>query len=97
MFECPHHGGQHLAILENFVAAILDGAPLIAPAREGVGAVELANAILWSAGRQAPVELPLDAAGYAAHLRGLVARSQFKKPATRHAPAEVAPYLAKEN
>ena len=38
-------GGKHEDIAQNFVDAILDGTPLIAPAEEGVWSVELANAI----------------------------------------------------
>ena len=42
------HGPQHIGILANFVAAILDRTPLIAPAEEGIHALELANAFLLS-------------------------------------------------
>jgi predicted dehydrogenase len=92
----PDHGGQHVAVLQNFVAAILDGAPLLAPAPEGVGAVELANAMLWSASQNTPVELPLDSAGYAHHLQHRITTSTFQKSTLRPAVAEVAPYLVKE-
>ncbi len=57
-------GGQHTEILDNFVAAVLDGAPLIAPAAEGMLSVELANAILLSAIRGETVELPLESSRY---------------------------------
>ena len=95
-FEFPNHGGQHIEILQNFVAAILDGAPLISPAAEGVGAVSLANAMVWSAARNAPVELPLDGAGYEQYLQQLIAGSRFKKLTARKKHDEVAPYLVKE-
>src|SRR3984893_18027911 len=42
------HGHQHNGILVNFVSAILDQAPLIAPAREGIFSLELANSFLLS-------------------------------------------------
>jgi predicted dehydrogenase len=42
------HGPQHNGILENFVSAILDGVPLIAPAPEGLASLELADACLLS-------------------------------------------------
>jgi hypothetical protein len=83
-------------VLQNFVDAILDGEPLLAPARDGAGAVELANAILWSAMRHEPVALPIDAAGYETHLQQLIASSRFKKQTTRKEHDEVAPYLVKE-
>jgi predicted dehydrogenase len=95
-FTFPDHGGQHVAVLQNFVDAILDGEPLLAPARDGAGAVELANAILWSAMRHEPVALPIDAAGYETHLQQLIAGSRFKKQTTRKEHDEVAPYLVKE-
>jgi predicted dehydrogenase len=44
--EADGHGGQHTAMLRNFTEAILDGAPLIAPADEGLNSLELANAML---------------------------------------------------
>lgn len=62
-------GAQHLGILENFVAAIQHGEPLIAAAAEGIHSVELANAMLMSAFEDRRVELPLDAAAYAARLQ----------------------------
>jgi predicted dehydrogenase len=73
------HGGQHREILNNFVAAIRDGAELIAPAREGIHSVELANAMLYSAFTDARVDLPLDGAAYEAHLKRLIAESKFVK------------------
>jgi len=78
-------GGQHLEILQNFVAAILDGAPLIAPAAEGIHSVELANAMLWSAWRDETVDLPLNARRYARLLRQHIRQSR-PKAATEAAP-----------
>ena len=65
-------GEQHAGIIQNFVDAITDGAPLIAPAEEGIRSVELANAMLYSALEGRTVELPLDAAAYEARLKGLM-------------------------
>jgi predicted dehydrogenase len=41
-------GTQHVAVLENFAANILDGTPLIAPGSEGINEVRLANATYLS-------------------------------------------------
>ncbi len=41
-------GEQHIGILKNFTAAILDGVPLIASAAEGIHSVEIANAMIFS-------------------------------------------------
>jgi predicted dehydrogenase len=65
-------GPQHLGILQNFVDAIAGKAALVAPAVEGIHSVELANAMLLSGLEDRTVELPLDAAAYAARLQGLI-------------------------
>jgi predicted dehydrogenase len=72
-----HTGGQHAEVLQNFVDAILDGTPLIAPAAEGIHSVELANAMLYSTFINDTVALPLDAAAYAAALRKKIAASKL--------------------
>ena len=69
------HGGQHLEILQNFADAINTGAPLIAPAAEGIRSVELANAIVLSTWTKKPVDLPLNGQSYARHLRQRIAAS----------------------
>ena len=81
------HGGQHRAILENFVAAIEDGATLIAPAAEGIRSVELANAMLLSTFEDRTVELPLDAAVYEKRLKEKSASSTFQKKEVKAAAA----------
>ena len=68
-------GPQHAGIMRNFAAAILRGAPLLAPAAEGINSVELANAILLSSWTDGPVTLPLDAALYARWLKRKIAAS----------------------
>ncbi len=78
-FDIEGHGGQHLAILENFADAILEGAGLIAPAEEGVHSVELANAMLYASLTCAPVDLPLDSVAFERELKKLVENSTFAK------------------
>ncbi len=72
-------GGQHTIITQNFVDAILDGTPLIAPATEGIHSVELANAILYSSLEGRTLNLPLDSAAYERKLNQLIAESKFEK------------------
>jgi predicted dehydrogenase len=67
-------GGQHMAIVRNFVDAILDGAPLIAPAAEGIRSVELGNAMLLSSLQQRTVGLPMDGAAFEKELQRLIAQ-----------------------
>ncbi len=53
-------GEQHINVLKNFAANILDGTPLIAPGSDGINGVALANAIHLSSWLGKEVELPLD-------------------------------------
>jgi predicted dehydrogenase len=71
--------GQHHLLTQNFVDAILDGTPLIAPASEGIHSVELANAILYSSLENRTIDMPLDSAAYEAKLKQLIAESKFEK------------------
>lgn len=72
-FEAPGTGGNYVEMLQNFVDAILDGTPLIAPAEEGLNSLELANAILLSCVEEKQVALPMDAAEYDAAMQKLLA------------------------
>jgi len=58
--------------MKNFVAAILDKTPLIAPAREGIHSVELANAMLYSSLIGKTVELPLNGRAYERKLKAMI-------------------------
>jgi predicted dehydrogenase len=73
------NGPQHLGILKNFTEAILDKVPLIAPAREGIHGVELANAMLMSSFLDKTVDVPLKGAAYEKLLKQKIAGSKFKK------------------
>jgi predicted dehydrogenase len=76
-------GQQHHAVTQNFVDAILDGVPLIAPGTDGVHSVELANAILYSSLENKSIDLPLDSIAYEKKLQQLVAESKFEKKVVR--------------
>ena len=54
-------GEGHAGVLANFRDAILDGVPLLVPAEEGLGSLELGNAMLLSGLLHRPVDVPLDA------------------------------------
>jgi predicted dehydrogenase len=79
VIPAQNHGGQHNEVLKNFADAILDGVPLIAPGREGLRSVELANAMLYSTWTGQTVELPLNGARYERALKRKIATSMFKK------------------
>ena len=61
-------GGQHIAVIENFAANVLDGTPLLAPGSDGINGVALANAIHLSSWLEKEVELPVDEDLYLAEL-----------------------------
>lgn len=70
---------QHATLMENFVEAILDGGPLIAPGTDGVHSVELANAILYSSLIGETVTMPMDGAAFEKELQRLIAESKHEK------------------
>ena len=53
-------GAQHILIMENFAAHILEGTPLLAPGSDGINEVILANAIHLSSWLGKEVEIPFD-------------------------------------
>ena len=77
-FPIESHGPQHIGILENFVSAILDGIPLIAPAPEGIHSLELADACLLSTFENRTVQLPIDGVAFERHLKDRSAASSIR-------------------
>jgi predicted dehydrogenase len=69
----------HATLMQNFVDAILDGTPLIAPGYEGMGSVELANVLLYSSLLGQTVDLPMDGLAWEAKLNELIANSKHQK------------------
>jgi predicted dehydrogenase len=69
----------HAIMVQNFVNAILDGEPLIAPGEEGIHSVELANVMVYSSLLGRTVELPMDAAAWERKLHELIAESKVQK------------------
>lgn len=69
----------HAIMVQNFVNAILDGEPLIAPGAEGIHSVELANVMVYSSLLAQTVELPMDSAGWEHKLNQLIAESKVQK------------------
>jgi len=69
----------HAILTQNFVNAILDGDPLIAPGEEGLHSLELANALVWSSLLGETIRLPMDGAGWEAKLNRLIAESKMVK------------------
>jgi predicted dehydrogenase len=76
-FENAANG--HAILMQNFINAVVEGEPLIAPGAEGIYSVELANVILYSSLMGQTVELPLDSAAYEEKLNQLIANSNVAK------------------
>ena len=72
-------GNAHAVLVENFVSAILDKTPLIAPGGEGIGSVELANALLYSSILGETMELPMSGGDWEVKLNELIAGSHREK------------------
>ena len=70
---------SHATILQNFIDAILDRTPLIAPGEDGLHSVELANVMLYSSLMGQSIELPMDGAAFEKKLQQLIAESKFEK------------------
>jgi predicted dehydrogenase len=69
----------HATLMQNFVDAILDGTPLIAPGEQGMGSVELANVLLYSSLLDMPIRLPMDADAFETKLKELIMNSRHEK------------------
>ena len=67
---------SHVVVLENFRDAILEGAPLLAPAEEAIRSLEIGNAMLLSGLLGRTVALPIDAELMERELRRLAAGSR---------------------
>ena len=78
-------GEEHRGITRDWVDAILNGTPLIAPGVEGIRGVELADAMLLSAWQDDWVDIPVDEALYYEKLqeRSDRPRSAKRIPAAR--------------
>lgn len=73
---------QHRDVIEDFANAIINDTQVIAPAQEGINALEIGNAMLLSALKNKTVELPMDSAEFAVELQKLINNSTFKKEAS---------------
>ena len=85
-----NQGAHHLTVMQNFIDAILDGTPLIAPGEEGINSVEMANAMLLSAWTSRAVKLPMDSAVYERALKEKIANSTHRKQVEEKAAQDMA-------
>ena len=69
----------HAILMRNFVEAIRNKTPLIAPGVEGIHSVELANVLLYSSLVDQTINLPMDGAAFEAKLQQLIDDSTHEK------------------
>lgn len=77
-YECGPSLG-HKAAHMNFADAILNGAPIMAPGEQGIHAVDLANAMIYSGLRKTSSSYPTDQPAYDALLAELIENAKKNK------------------
>ncbi len=79
--EIPFKSGgeEHRGITQNWVQAILNGTPLLAPAVEGINGVQLSNAMLLSTWLDDWVDIPVDENLYYEKLQERINQSTINK------------------
>ncbi|RAK05463.1 putative dehydrogenase [Halanaerobium saccharolyticum] len=80
---------EHLGILNNWLDAILNGAELIAPGKEGIKGLTISNAMHLSAWTDDWVELPLDENLFKAKLDEKIKNSTFVKESSQTSTMDV--------
>jgi len=80
----------HATMVQNFVDAILDGAPLIAPGAEGIHSVELANVMVYSSLLGQTVSLPMSGTDWEKRLNQLIVESKLEKKVMQVEASDVA-------
>ena len=75
----PGSESPHAKLMTNFVNAIIDNEPLIAPGAEGIGSVELANVMVYSGIIGKAIELPMNGAEWETKLNELIVNSNHEK------------------
>jgi len=71
---------QHGVLIQNFVDALNRDQTLLTPAEEGLGSLQLANAMLMSAWEGSAVKLPVDTGHFDQQLKEKIASSSLRSP-----------------
>lgn len=69
----------HSGLTQDFVNSIRQGTPLLCPGEDGLGSIELANAMVFSGLTGETIAFPLDGAAYEAFLNERIANSTLVK------------------
>ncbi|MEE2993807.1 MAG: Gfo/Idh/MocA family oxidoreductase [Gemmatimonadota bacterium] len=89
--EIPFKSGgeEHRGITQNWVQAILNGTPLLAPAVEGINGVQLSNAMLLSTWLDDWVDIPVDEDLYYEKLQERINQSTVNKDPSENRTLDV--------
>ena len=89
--EIPFKSGgeEHRGITQNWVQAILNGTPLLAPAVEGINGVQLSNAMLLSTWLDDWVDIPVDEDVYYEKLQERIKHSTVNKDPSENRTLDV--------
>jgi len=71
---------QHGVLIQNFVDALNGDQTLLTPAEEGLGSLQVANAMLLSAWEGSAVKLPVDTGHFDQQLNERIASSSLRSP-----------------
>src|SRR5690625_2791956 len=85
----PRRMNQHLAIIQNWIDAIVKGTPLLAPGEEGIKGLELSNAMYLSSWLNEPVDLPIDEDLFYEKLQEQIEHSTIEKKETENRTLDV--------
>ena len=83
VLDVPDKADLICGVLRNLVEAIRTGSPVLCPAQDALGSLELANAMLLSTWLDSWVSLPLDAAMFDEHLRRRQKQSSLRPVANK--------------
>ena len=83
-------GGSHTGVTQNWVQAIQEGTPLLAPGVEGIHGVQLSNAMLLSSWTDETVDIPVDEDLYFEKLQERIDNSTVQKDDSGARTMEVA-------
>lgn len=89
--EIPFKSGgeEHRGITQNWVQAILNGTPLLAPAVEGINGVQLSNAMLLSTWLDDWIDIPVDEDLYYEKLQERINQSTVNKDPSENRTLDV--------
>jgi hypothetical protein len=82
--------GGHAKITQNWVDAIRNGTPLLAPGEEGIKGLTISNAMHLSTWTDTWAQLPIDEDLFYAKLQDQIKQSTFTKTVTESTTADLA-------